>query len=144
MSDAATGAIVAPDLPEAVAGADVVAAATMAREPVVFGRWLRPGQHLDLVGAYRHDMREADDAALRRARIFVDSRDSAAHIGEIADPLARGVITEADVLGDLHDLVAGRAGRDDPEEITLYKNAGGAHIDLMVGRAILAAWRDEA
>ena len=65
----------------------------MSPTPVLHGDWLIPGQHLDLIGAYRPDMREADDTALRRARLFVDSRTSAAHIGEIADPLARGVIT---------------------------------------------------
>jgi ornithine cyclodeaminase len=138
---AATGAAVAADLPAAVAAADIVAAATMATEPLIRGAWLEPGQHLDLIGAYRADMREADDVALRRARVFADSRASAAHVGEIADPLARGVIAEADILGDLHDLVAGRAGRRDAAEITLFKNAGGAHLDLMVGRSILAAWR---
>ncbi len=87
-------------------------------------------------------MREADDAALTRARIFVDSfATTLAHIGELRDPLARGVITRADVLGDLADLVAGRAGRRSPDDITLFKNGGGAHLDLMVGRAILGACR---
>ena len=105
------------------------------------GAWLRPGQHLDLIGAYRADMREADDAALSRSRIFVDSFETTlAHIGELRDPLARGVIRREDVLGDLYDLVAGRAGRGGAEEITLFKNGGGAHLDLMAGRAILAAW----
>ena len=105
------------------------------------GAWLRPGQHLDLIGAYRADMREADDAALRRSRIFVDSFETTlAHIGELRDPLARGVIRREDVLGDLDDLVAGRAGRGGAEEITLFKNGGGAHLDLMAGRAILDAW----
>ena len=102
-----------------------------------------PGQHLDLIGAYRADMREADDAVLGRARIFVDSFETTIeHIGELKDPLARGVIARSDVLGDLHDLVEGRAGRRSPEEITIFKNGGGAHLDLMVGREILAAWRD--
>jgi ornithine cyclodeaminase len=136
-----TGAEPVTDLAQAVAAADIVATATLATQPVLRGEWLRPGQHLDLIGAYRPDMREADDAALRRSRVFVDSRASAAHVGEIADPLARGAIADADILGDLHDLVAGRAGRRDPSDITLFKNAGGAHLDLMVGRAILAAWR---
>ena len=77
---------------------------------MIRGEWLRPGQHLDLVGAYRADMREADDAALGRGRMFVDSFETTlAHIGELRDPLARGVIGRADVLGDLYDLVAGRA-----------------------------------
>ena len=109
------------------------------------GAWLRPGQHLDLIGAYRADMREADDAALGAPAIFVDSLETTLeHIGELKDPLARGVIARADVLGDLHDLVAGRVGRRSPEEITLFKNGGGAHLDLMAGRAILAAWAARA
>ncbi len=139
---AATGARAAGDLGQAVAEADIVAAATMTTAPVLRGDWLRPGQHLDLIGAYRTDMREADDACLLRARIFVDCVETVLeHIGELKDPLARGVITRADVLGDLRDLVAGRAGRSGPEEITLYKNGGGAHLDLMTARVILAAWR---
>jgi ornithine cyclodeaminase len=140
----AAGVRAAHDLAAEVAEADIVAAATMATEPVIRGEWLRAGQHLDLVGAYRADMREADDAALRRARIFVDSFDTTLeHIGELKDPLARGVITRADVRGDLYDLVAGRAGRTGPEDITLFKNGGGAHLDLMTGLMILATLRGE-
>lgn len=139
---AETGIAVAADLPEAVAEADIVATATMSSEPVLAGEWLREGQHLDLIGAYRADMREVDDAALRRSRIFVDSLETTiGHIGELMDPLARGVIAREDVLGDLHDLVAGRVGRRTAAEITLFKNGGGAHLDLMVGREILSAWR---
>ncbi len=136
------GVAVAGDLAEAVAGADIVATVTMSSEPVLKGEWLRPGQHLDLIGAYRADMREVDDAALGRSRIFVDSFETTLdHIGELKDPLARGVIARDDVLGDLHDLVPGRVGRQSDEEITLFKNGGGAHLDLMVGREILTAWR---
>jgi ornithine cyclodeaminase/alanine dehydrogenase-like protein (mu-crystallin family) len=139
---AAAGAAVAGDLGSAVAEADIVATATMAREPVLRGEWLRPGQHLDLIGAFRADMREADDYAVRRTRIFVDSRETTiGHIGELMIPIAAGVIGPEDIAGDLADLVAGRAGRRSPEEITLFKNGGGAHLDLMAARAILAAWR---
>jgi ornithine cyclodeaminase/alanine dehydrogenase-like protein (mu-crystallin family) len=138
---ARTGAEAATDLPEAVGAADIIACATMAKEPVLRGEWLRPGQHVDLIGAFRPDMREADDAALTRSRIFVDSFDTTLdHIGELMDPLARGVIARTDVLGDFHDLVAGHAGRRNAEEITLFKNGGGAHLDLMTARVILAAW----
>jgi ornithine cyclodeaminase/alanine dehydrogenase-like protein (mu-crystallin family) len=138
---ARTGAEAATDLPEAVGAADIIACATMASEPVLRGEWLRPGQHVDLIGAFRPDMREADDAALTRSRIFVDSFDTTLdHIGELMDPLARGVIARSDVLGDFHDLVAGHAGRRSAEEITLFKNGGGAHLDLMTARVILAAW----
>lgn len=137
------GLQVARDLETAVKEADIVAAATMASAPVLRGEWLRPGQHLDLVGAFRADMREADDGCLRRARIFVDCRETTLdHIGELKDPLARGVIRRADVLGDLRDLVAGRTGRRSADEITLFKNGGGAHLDLMTARVILAVWRE--
>jgi ornithine cyclodeaminase len=139
---AATDAAAVEDLPAAVAAADIVATATLARTPLLRGDWLRPGQHLDLIDAYTAEMREADDDCLRRARVFVDCRETTlAHIGELKDPLARGVITPADVLGDLRDLVAGRVGRRDADEITLYKNGGGAHLDLMTARVILEAWR---
>lgn len=132
----------AADLPAAVAWADIVACATMASAPVLCGDWLRPGQHVDLIGAYTPEMREADDAVLRRGRLFVDSRATTiGHIGELTIPMAAGVIGPADVLGDLHDLVAGRAGRRSDDEITVYKNGGGAHLDLMTARWMLARWR---
>lgn len=137
------GVGVAEDLPAAVARAEIVACATMARAPVLRGEWLRPGQHLDLIGAYTPEMREADDTALRRGRLFVDSRATTiGHIGEVTIPLASGVIAEADILGDLHDLVAGRAGRRSEDEITIFKNGGGAHLDLMTARMMLLRWRE--
>ncbi len=136
------GVEAAADLPAAVAAADIVATATMSSEPVLRGEWLRPGQHLDLIGAYRADMREADDECLRRSRIFVDSFASTfEHIGEIQDPIDRGVIRREDVLGEMRDLVAGRVGRRDAQEITLFKNGGGAHLDLMTARHIVEVWR---
>jgi len=128
------------DLESAVARADIVACATMSASPVLRGEWLRPGQHVDLIGAYRPDMREADDTALRRARIFVDSTATTLdHIGELKDPLARGVIGRNDVIADFYDL--DRFGRRSAEDITLFKNGGGAHLDLMTARYILSAWQ---
>ena len=127
------------DLAEAVGQADIVACATMSTEPVLRGDWLRPGTHVDLIGAYRPDMREADDTALTRARVFVDSFDTTVgHIGEIKDPIARGVISEADIVADYYDLSTFKRQSDD--EITLFKNGGGAHLDLMVSRYILERW----
>ncbi len=132
------GIDVAPDLAEAVQGADIVTCATMATEPVLRGEWLRPGQHIDLIGAYRPDMREADDDVLRRARIFVDSRETVLdHIGELKIPLAAGLVTREDVIADFYDGEAMRRQSDD--EITLFKNGGGAHLDLMTARYILDA-----
>jgi len=130
------------DLAGAVGQADIVASATMARQPVLKGDWLCPGQHVDLIGAFTAEMREADDAALRRARLFVDSRETTLdHIGELKIPLAAGAISREDVLGDLYDLCNGATGRTSGEDITLYKNGGGAHLDLMTGRYVLQAWR---
>jgi ornithine cyclodeaminase/alanine dehydrogenase-like protein (mu-crystallin family) len=130
---------VAPELEAAVRAADVIASATISYDPVIRGDWLRPGQHLDLIGAYRHDMREADDAALKRSRIFVDSFDTTiGHIGELKIPLAEGVIRREDVLADYYALDRFTRG---PEDITLFKNGGGAHLDLMTCAYILDRWR---
>ncbi len=133
------GVSVADDLPEAVNRADIVVCATMSSDPVIHGDWLRAGQHINLIGAYRPDMREADDAALMRARIFVDSFDTTLdHIGELKIPLASGVIARADVIADFYDLAAFTRRSDD--DITLFKNGGGAHLDLMTSRHILDCW----
>ena len=129
---------VTADVESAVRSADIVSCATMSTEPIIYGAWLRPGAHLDLVGAYTRHMREADDEALRRGHLFVDFRGTTVdHIGELTDPISRGVITAADVRGDLYDLVAGAAGRQSENDITLFKNGGGAHLDLMTALAIV-------
>jgi len=121
------------DLESALASADIVATATVARTPILAGRALRPGTHVDLVGAFAADMREADDTVLRRGEVFVDSLASTRHhIGEIKIPIESGVIAESDLRGDLYDLHAGTVGRSGPSAITVFKNGGGAHLDLMV------------
>ena len=131
------------DLQTAVTSADIICTATMSLQPLIKGEWLRPGQHLDLIGAYRPDMREVDDAALQRARIFVDSRATTIHhIGELKDPIARGIITEADIIADFYDLATGHFARLSDDDITIGKNGGGAHLDLMTAAYILKAWRD--
>jgi ornithine cyclodeaminase len=136
------GAVAVTDLPRAAAEADVICTATMSHDPVIQGNWLRPGTHVDLIGAYRPDMREADDEALQRGRIFVDSRATTIHhIGELMDPIARGVISESDVVADFYDIPKGNFVRRSPDEVTLAKNGGGAHLDLMTAAYILQAWR---
>ena len=139
---AGLGVPVVDDLATAVNEADIISCATMAFDPVIKGEWLRAGQHLDLIGAFKADMREADDLAMQRASIFVDSRATTIeHIGELMIPIASGAISANDVQGDLYDLVRG-GGRTSDEEITLFKNGGGAHLDLMTGQVILKAWRE--
>jgi ornithine cyclodeaminase/alanine dehydrogenase-like protein (mu-crystallin family) len=131
---------VATDLPAAIGQADIVTSATMTKTPVLKGEWLRPGQHVDLIGAYLPEMREADDTAMRRARVFVDSRDTTLHhIGELIDPLKSGAITEADVIADYYDIASGAFARRSDDEITLFKNGGGAHLDLMTALYIKEA-----
>ena len=140
LAEAVPDLSVAEDLEAAVGEADIVLTATMSREPVISGVWLRPGQHLNLIGAYRPDMREVDDAALQSARLYVDSTDTTLdHIGELKTPLASGVLTRADVLADFYDLDRFESGGD--TGITLFKNGGGAHLDLMTSRHILTRWQ---
>ena len=130
---------VASDLRRAVAEADIISTATMAREPVLLGEWVQPGTHVDLIGAFKSDMREADDTLIADARLFVDSRETTlGHIGEISIPVSKGVICEADIVADLYDLVLGAPGRESDEETTVFKNGGGAHLDLMIAQALLS------
>ncbi len=131
-------AAAASDLPEAAGRADMIVTATMATEPVLRGDWVGPGTHVDLIGAFRAEMREADDALLQKAGLYVDSRDTTLHhIGELKIPLAAGAIAETDIRADLYDLAAGGTGRRSDAEITVFKNGGGAHLDLMTAFAIL-------
>lgn len=130
---------IAADLESAVKQADIVTCATMSTDPLIKGEWLQPGQHIDLIGAYRPDMREVDDTALQRARIFVDNKHTTMdHIGELKTPLATGAITPDQIIADYYDL--GSMQRQNDAEITLFKNGGGAHLDLMTCRYIQTAW----
>ncbi|MFO7746862.1 MAG: ornithine cyclodeaminase family protein [Orrella sp.] len=136
------GVDVETDLAQAVARADIVSCATLSREPLILGEWLRPGQHLDLIGAFKADMREADDDVMRRACLYVDSRQTTlGHIGEIDLPIASGVISVQSIVADFYDLPAGKFVRQQTNDITVFKNGGGAHLDLMTARYVLACWR---
>ena len=137
---AAMGLPVADDLEQAVKSADVICTATMATEPLIRGEWLQPGQHLDLIGAYKPGMREVDDTAMARARLFVDARATTVHhIGELIDPLKSGAITESHIVADFYDDPAIYTRRSD-DEITIAKNGGGAHLDLMTANYIAGVW----
>lgn len=128
------------DLRTAVAEADIVSCATLATEPLIDGDWLKPGQHIDLVGAFTPEMREVDDRALVRAEIFVDTPDALETAGEICDPMARGIITNADIKGTLFDLAHGHVNRPRPgaDAITLFKSAGTALEDLAAAELVYA------
>ena len=118
--------------------ADLICSAIASKEPIIHGEWLKPGAHVDLIGAFTSDMREADDECLRRGSLFVDARATTVHhIGELMIPLASGVISEDDVLADLSDLCRqDHPGRRSDDEITIFKNGGGGHLDLMCARLL--------
>ena len=122
------------DRARAVADADIVSCATLSKVPLVEGAWLGEGQHLDLVGAYTPQMRESDDKAAWRARIFVDTRAGALKEGgDVVQALANGTIDEDDILADLYDLARGTHGgrlAGDGATITLFKSVGAALEDL--------------
>jgi len=120
------------DLEAAIADVDIISCATLASEPLIKGQWLRDGQHLDLVGAFRPDMREADDDALRRADVYVDTRTGGlSEAGEIIQGIANGAIRESDIRGELSELATGTlAGRQSAAAITLFKSVGTALEDL--------------
>ncbi len=122
----------ADDLAAAVRSADIISTATLSSSPLIEGRWLSPGAHLDLVGGFRPTMREADDEAVTRASVYVDTRAGATQeAGDIVQPLRSGVLTESAIRGDLADLVSGAAmGRASSDEITLFKSVGAAIEDL--------------
>ena len=123
---------VCSDLESAVAWADIVSCATLSQAPLIDGRWLRPGQHLDLIGAFRPTMREADDEAIRKADLYVDTRAGAlVEAGELVQALAGGVIQPSDIKGELRELARGLvAGRTSSEALTLFKSVGTAIEDL--------------
>lgn len=121
----------ADDLAAAAAAADIVSCATLAREPVVYGSWLRAGTHLDLIGSFTPAMREADDEALRGARIYIDTDEALAKSGELLGPMARGVFAASDVQGTLAALCRGEVrGRQTVAERTVFKSVGTALEDL--------------
>ena len=119
------------DLAGGVAEADIVTCATLARESLVCGKWLRAGAHLDLIGGFTPAMREADDEAVRRSRVFIDTDAALAEAGDLIDPIAHGVLRRDDIAGSLFTLCRGETpGRRRRDEITLFKSVGSALEDL--------------
>ena len=137
-------ASVADDLDEALGWADIVSSATISTDPLVRGAALKPGTHVDLVGAFSPTMRESDDEAVRKARVYVDTRAGATkEAGDIVQALASGSLAPEAILGDLFELTRGEAaGRGCDAEITLFKSVGAALEDLAAGIAVFRATRD--
>ena len=123
------------NLDRALGDADIVSSATIATLPLVKGALLKPGSHVDLVGGFAPGMRESDDDAIRRARVYVDTRTGATkEAGDIVQPLASGVLKAEDIVADLYELARGhKPGRGSADEITLFKSVGAALEDLAAG-----------
>lgn len=129
---------VSDDIAQGVKGADVISVATLSSSSLIEGQWLKEGQHLDLVGAYRPDMREADDNCLLRSRIFVDNRDTAIkETGDLAIPLSKGIIDHKNIESDLFALCSERhVVTRNPNDITLFKSVGHALEDLVAAQLL--------
>ena len=132
LADTGLSIAIVDDLEAAVRSADIVSAATLATQPLIRGAWLKPGAHVDCVGAFRPDMRETDDETLQLSKVFVDTRAGAfGEAGDILLAIKSGAITDKAVLGDLYDLTRGAiAGRRSDDEVTMFKSVGASIEDL--------------
>ena len=132
------------DREEAVRDADIVSCATLSNTPLVEGAWLKPGAHVDLVGAFKTDMRESDDAVMARGSVYVDTwTGGLAEAGDVVQAIEAGALTKEAIRGDLFDLARGAvAGRQSDDEITVFKSVGTALEDLAA--AALAMGRDSS
>jgi alanine dehydrogenase len=133
------GVTVADDLESAVRAADTISCATLSREPLVRGDWLKAGAHLDLVGAFTPEMHETDATALQRSSVYVDNRAGALkEPGDLVTPIAAGLFRAEDVRGDLFDLCrADVTARKSDSEITLFKSVGLALEDLAAAELVV-------
>ena len=133
--------VVTDTIEQAVARADIVSCSTSSPTPVLAGKWLKPGAHVDLIGSFQPTKRESDDDVVLRARIFVDTLQGALHEGgDVVDPIARGILDRNRIEGELADLVCGRAkGRTSNDEITMFKSVGTAIEDLATARMVVDA-----
>jgi ornithine cyclodeaminase/alanine dehydrogenase-like protein (mu-crystallin family) len=132
--------ITAVDARTCAAQSDVLCTCTSNSAPLFDGRDLRPGSHLNLVGAFRPETREVDTLTIARSRVVVDTYLAAAEVGELVIPLQEGAIARDHIAADLHELISGKKqGRRKPEEITVFKSVGCALEDLVAAELLLAA-----
>lgn len=130
LTDLGFNARVVKSIKEGVRLVDIISCATLAQDPIIKGEWLKPGQHVDLIGSFTPQMREVDDEALKRSKIFIDTKAATLESGELLIPLKAGVIEHSDIGPTLYDLCAQDSRQRDPSEITLFKGVGHAIEDL--------------
>jgi len=133
--------VVCDQIEKTVASADIVSCSTSSPTPILAGKWLSPGTHVDLIGSFQPTKRESDDDVVLRSRIFVDTFHGALHEGgDVVEPISRGLIDRNRIEGQLEDLVSGRVqGRGSNDEITMFKSVGSAIEDLATARMLVAA-----
>lgn len=143
LQDRGIRASVASDLADAVRAADIVTCATLATEPLVRGEWLQPGSHLDLIGSFTPEMREAHDDAFLNARLYIDTDEALLKAGELLGPMSRNIFKAEDVVGTLDALVDGRCeGRGSEQERTVFKSVGTALEDLAAATLVMRTNKD--
>jgi ornithine cyclodeaminase/alanine dehydrogenase-like protein (mu-crystallin family) len=125
------------NLDEVVGFGDIVSCATNSETPLVKGERLKIGAHLDLVGSFKHSMKECDDEALKRGKVFVDNEAALVEAGELVGAFERGVIKEDEIGGNLVELIRGdKVGRSSLEEITVFKSVGSAVVDMLAAQFV--------
>ena len=135
---------VTENLDQAVAAGDIISSATMATAPLIRGALLRPGTHVDLVGGWQPSMRESDDETVRRALLFADTLALSRDCGDFLQPVSSGLIQWSDIGADHFGLCTGQPGRRSTTDITLFKNAGGGHLDLFTAQYLLARFKEQS
>ncbi|KAF4378791.1 hypothetical protein F8388_006242 [Cannabis sativa] len=123
---------------------DIVSCATNSEVPLVRGQKLKPGAHLDLVGSFKHSMKECDDEAIKRGRVFVDNEAALVEAGELVGAFERGVIEKKDIGGNLVELVTGeKVGRSNSEEITVFKSVGSVVVDILAAQLVYETYMQQ-
>ena len=123
---------------------DIISCATLSKAPLVLGAYLKDGQHIDLVGAYKKDMREADDEVISKSSVFVDTFGGLHESGDIAIPIEKGTLQKESIKGDLFSLCSEKSsGRSDDDEITMFKSVGHALEDLVAASYYYNKFKNE-
>ena len=122
---------------------DIVSVATFSKDPLVYGKHLKSGAHLDLVGSFTPEMREADDECISRSTVFVDTYTALKESGDLAIPLSKGMIDQADIKMDLNELALSGYGRKSSTENTYFKSVGNAKSDLALAAFIYEHYQGE-
>lgn len=136
----------AQNLEDEARAADIISCATTSTVPILRGEWIAPGAHVDLVGGFKPDMREADDALMARASVFVDTRAGAlAEAGDLVQPLASGALRNESIHAELAQLCSGaHPGRNDSDEVTVFKSVGAAIEDLCAADLVWESHKKQA